>query len=511
MSFTPRQYQTDTVAAVNGFWEAGKRFPLVIAPTGAGKTETAKMILAPYRAPMAIVHTMTLFQQTMRRCPDVRVYTLQSLIAKGVKADARRQGLARHDCAWFDEAHHVGGEDWQAVLDIPWLPKRRFGVTATPMRVDGTALGDIFDCFHVAAQYSQLVAGGYLCRCDVHRPEVSRKDQKKLKVRPDGVALYLEHARVQLEDPRFGSMTWRPGIHFETTIEQCEEASQRYIEAGVRSAVISSRTLPEERARLFEAYSRGELDMLCSPTVLAEGFDSPRAEVCVLRRMVDHVGDFLQRVGRVLRPFPGKQRALLIDCCNATTKKTHGLPTDDRVYSLTGKGIQSVEEAQEAKPVLLEEEETPEKIEWRAVQVKSQMVRDTLLSRYRDIVATAAENNYRPGWVFHRFAQVTSLSIPMRFASKYQSVCPVCRKRHKVGDEIFWLKGDGGPAKWNTTLGTPGDAGSIPLSGALHPECWVQALDEGALSLASAALEHEDSWKPRGSFAHDLGDDDIPF
>jgi DNA repair protein RadD len=458
MSFTPRPYQAATEAAVNAFWAEGKAFPLVIAPTGAGKTEISKMLLGNYRAPMSIVHTRTLFEQTARRVPDCRVYTLQGLLAKGEKADARRAGLARHDIVFFDEAHHLGGAEWRAALSIPWLPKRRFGVTATPMRADGTPLGDIFDCYHVAAKYSELVRDGYLVRCDVVRSEISRTSQKKQKVRPDGVNAYLEHSRR-------GDGSWRPGIHFEVTIEACELANQRYNEAGVRSELITNNTDTDARRRIFDRYSAGELDMLCSPTVLAEGFDSPRAEVCVLRRSTDHVGDYLQRVGRVLRPFPGKDRALLIDICNASTKKGHGLPTDDRVYSLEGKGIQLQAEVEEEEEKELKPPPTP----YETVQAGYRLIRDTLLSRYRDLQSQAEELGYKSGWVWHRFTEATSISPPSRFEAKYQSTCLHCRKRMKLGETIFWrMRGE-----------------------VFHEECWFNSLDEAQLTAASSALEND--------------------
>lgn len=487
-----RPYQTESVEAVRGFWAAGKRCPLLVAPTGAGKTEMSKAILEPFRFPMAVVHTETLFEQTARRVPNARIYTVQSLIAPGAAGDRRRAGLKRHDCAWMDEAHHMAAGAWSKVLsllgDMP-----RFGVTATPKRADGTPLGDIFDAMHVAAKYSDLLRDGYLVRCDVQSPQIGRKDQKKEKVRPDGVAAYLEHGRVPLDDPRsVAGLKWRPGIHFEVTIEACESACQRYNEAGVRSAVVCKDTSTEERAHIFAEYTAGRLDMLCSPTALAEGFDSPRAEVCVLRRSCDHVGDFMQRVGRVLRPFSGKARALLIDCCD--TKQRHGLPTDDRVFSLDGQGIANVPPPAPEGVIEDEEPAGPAPQPWRTEIARYTIIQDTLLSRYRDLQAQALDNGYKPGWVWHRFTEATSIAAPSTFAAKYQSVCVHCRKRLKVGEMMFW----------------PG------TKQAYHEECWFRSLDGERLEAASEALEHAEEWRPiRSRRVHDSsdvhGDNDIPF
>lgn len=454
-----RPYQETAVAGIRAAWDAGKRCPLLVAPTGAGKTEMAKALLSGFRSPCVIVHTDVLFEQTARRIPMARVYTIQSLVTAGASGDLRRAGLARHDACFIDEAHHIASDSWrQALPHIDHLT--RFGATATPKRADGTPLGDIFDDLVVAAKYSELVAGGFLVRCDVWSPDIGRKRQKKEKVRPDGVAAYLEHGR--REDG-----AWRPGIHFETTIEACEIADRRYREAGLRSAVVCKDTCARERRSVFDAYSSGELDMLCSPTALAEGFDSPRAEVCVLRRSCDHVGDWIQRVGRVLRPAPGKERALLIDCCD--TRSKHGLPTDDRSYYLHGAGIEPEKQpAEEQEPQPGEtEEQLRIRIEYAAVEARYSIIRDTLLARYRALAQEAEELGYKPGWAFNRFREQTGIEMPHAFAAKFRSVCKACNKRLAVGEGIFWV----GPSHVE------------------HQECWIRRLDGEVLNGVEIALE----------------------
>lgn len=453
MTFELRPYQAAAIGSVRGSWAAGKKRPLLVAPTGAGKTQMAEALLQSAQLPMAIVHTDVLLEQTARRIPSARVYTIQSLIAKGTQADLRRLRLKRHDMCFIDEAHHLAAGQWSTAL--PYLGDMRvFGCTATPMRSDGTPLGDCFDDLIVAAQYSQLVKDGFLCPCDVARSEIPRNEQKEAKIRPDGVQAYLQHC------PRRDDGTWRPGIHFEVTIEACEGASRRYQAAGLRSEVVSCHTGAADRKRIFAEYTAGELDMLCSPTALAEGFDSPRAEVCVLRRSCDHLGDYMQRVGRVLRPFPGKERALLIDITGASAK--HSLPTDDRVYSLSGKAISALPPVQEEEP----KEKAPPST-WEMVQSRYQVIRDTLLSRYRDLCAQAADYGYKPGWVWHKFTQATSITPPRSFESKYASTCVHCRKRVAVGETIFW---DGTKRVY-------------------HQECWFAALDGERLGEAQQALE----------------------
>ncbi len=84
----------------------------------------------------------------------------------------------------------------------------------------------------------------------------------------------------------------------------------------------------------------GKVAILGQCNVLTEGFNDPGAEVCILARTCDHVGLYLQIVGRVLRPAPGKESALLIDLRGVVHR--HGLPDDERVYALEGDAIRTV-------------------------------------------------------------------------------------------------------------------------------------------------------------------------
>ena len=84
--------------------ETGGTFnPGLTSPTGSGKTEMAKALLARARSPLALCHTRVLLQQTVRRVPRARVMTIQSLLAAGAGGDKRRASLSRFDMCFIDE------------------------------------------------------------------------------------------------------------------------------------------------------------------------------------------------------------------------------------------------------------------------------------------------------------------------------------------------------------------------------------------------------------------------
>jgi superfamily II DNA or RNA helicase len=324
-----RSYQAAAVASVRAHWSAGRRRVVCCLPTGAGKTVVATALLAGATRPLALVHTRTLATQTRRRCPGVRVLTIQSALAGAARRDGTvLAALAAADVVFVDECHHLASASWVRVLSLLSPTARIVGCTATPVRADGTALGTGgagFDAMVATAPYSALLRAGHLAAVTV--------------VATPGMApaaAYLAHGRA-------AAGGWRPGILFAPTIAECTAAVATLSAAGVRAASIDATTPGRARAAAFAAYEAGEIDLLASPMALSEGFDSPRAAVCVLDRACAHVGTYMQMAGRVLRPHPSKDPAsggapaLVLDCRGAS--ELHGSPTDDRVYSLEGEGI----------------------------------------------------------------------------------------------------------------------------------------------------------------------------
>lgn len=463
-----RPYQVRSIEKAEAALEAG-RVPLIVAPTGAGKTVMACGVLRNHTPNLAaaLVHTKTLRDQSANSIPGALIQTIQGLTSKSPGAARRVLALSTRRRAFIDEAHHIVSEEWiEAYAALRGHGMQVFGATATPERADGTPLGDVFNELISETSYSELVDEGNLVPCDIASPEHSRKEQRKKKIRPDAVAAYIKHGKR-------ADGSWRPAIHFDRTKDDCYEAAKRFAEHGIRCAVITCDTPSSERQAVFDAFTCGLLDMLLSPQALAEGFDSRRAEVVVLNRTTSHIGGYKQMCGRVLRPYDRayidellsagwklqpsalvpKERALLIDCCDCSS--IHGKPTQECVYSLEGVGMQLVEETEEKDPV---EREAAERA--RMVDMQYRMIRDQVRDTYATIGTQAKERGYQRGWEYHRFLEKTGLTLPREFEAKFASICKHCRHRVTVGGKILWC----GP-------------GEI-----YHDDCWFESLGNEALS-----------------------------
>jgi superfamily II DNA or RNA helicase len=239
---------------------------------------------------------------------------------------AERGFVPPADLVVYDEAHHVVAPTSRGVLAAN--PQARvLGLTATPIRSDGTGLGDVFERLVTGPSVRELIAEGHLVPCDVVAPE---KPGKALASTP--AEAWLKHAE------------GRPGFLFAATIEESQGFVEALRGAGMRASHVDGGTPRGERDAAVEAFRRGDIDVLSSVYVFTEGVDVPRAEVCMLARGCGHAGIYLQMVGRVLRPAPGKARALLIDLLGSVHH--HGLPDDDREWSLDGRAARRAEKAQ---------------------------------------------------------------------------------------------------------------------------------------------------------------------
>jgi superfamily II DNA or RNA helicase len=162
----------------------------------------------------------------------------------------------------------------------------------------------------------------------------------------------------------------------------------------------------------------GYLDVITNCGVLAEGWDSPSVECCILARPTKHPGTYRQMVGRVLRPAEGKQHALILDHAGLTIR--HGFVEDPiewtldetrRAATFSAKGHLTV--CPECTAVMTAGKPCPE-CGWKRPPAEIQhregnLVRLDRASEPRVFHAMLAHialsRGYRPGWIAHKFKE----------------------------------------------------------------------------------------------------------
>jgi len=341
---TLRDYQQAALGRVRELSAAGVRSVCLVAPTGAGKTRMAVAWLTGHTglagAPLLhgdtglwIVHRLELLRQSADQLAEilgpldvgiiapgadsrprarVQVATVQTLLARGDRPVASRLVL--------DEAHHFVADQWCSLSDA-YPNTLTLGLTATPERQDGRPLGDIFEELVVAARYPDLVRDGFLVACRAYAPPSEIED---------GLALHpLEAYRRHGDGGLAFVFVGRTAV--------ADELAAEFTAAGIPARSVHQGTRKRDRIDTLDDFARGRIQVLTSVNALTEGVDVPAARVAILARGFRHVGSYLQAAGRILRPHRGKPDAILIDLVGATFR--HGLPIEDRVYSLDGEPI----------------------------------------------------------------------------------------------------------------------------------------------------------------------------
>lgn len=231
-------------------------------------------------------------------------------------------GILSHNC------HHYVSAEWGAIA----RQLRRalvVGLTATPERSDGAPLGDLFQILIPVAQPRELIASGHLVPTDVWSPPPMASG-----LMADPVEAFFDHP-----DTHANGRPKRT-IVFGANVPHAQELAERFAARGLRTACVDGEMKWDDRIEAIERFSAGELDLLTNVYCLTEGLDVPAIEVIVLARGCGSQGTFIQMVGRGKRPSAGKTRSLLLDCKRAVYQ--HGLPDEDREYSLTGRAIHEV-------------------------------------------------------------------------------------------------------------------------------------------------------------------------
>ncbi|MBN2582929.1 MAG: DEAD/DEAH box helicase [Planctomycetes bacterium] len=348
-----RDYQETAVAGV--VRALGNR-PILVAPTGSGKTVMATALVERIGGHVLwMAHRKELIEQAAARLQS------HGLVVGVIKAGVRPTPLAPVQVASvasllrrdfppaelivIDEAHHAAADSYRTILEgyasVPLV-----GLTATPFRLDGRGLGDLFGEIVVAAWPDELCSRGIL-----HKPKVwaspppdlrgvrvvagdYNKSQLAQRVNTreqnaDLVKMWLKHA------------AGRRTVAFAVDVEHSQAIVAAFRGVGLPAEHLDGKTHECERAAILERLASGRTLIVSNCMVLTEGWDLPVLECAIVARPTDSLNLHLQMVGRIMRACDGKDGAIVLD--HAGNHHKHGLVTRRLNYTLTSQKIGSDE------------------------------------------------------------------------------------------------------------------------------------------------------------------------
>lgn len=357
-----RPYQAAVLPRIGDAWRRGRRAPVLVAPTGSGKTLIATevirrsiefgwrvLFLAPRRELIdqavgkltgAGIEVSVLMAGDTRRDPYARV-TVASIDTLHARRDrAGEYPVLDPDLVVVDEAH-LFVTPLRAGILAHWPKARIVGLTATPARKDGRALGLIFDDLIEVATVAELTEAGYL----VPGRYFSLADPDLSKVRITAGDYNGKDLAAAMDQPKLvGDVvsTWlaraggRRTVVFATSISHSAALATEFrTRGGVAAEHVDANTPTIERRAIFDRFRDGTTQVLTNCTLASYGFDLPELDCVVMARPTKSLVLYLQMLGRGLRPAPGKQHCLVLDHAGIVCR--FGFADEPRPWSLEGK------------------------------------------------------------------------------------------------------------------------------------------------------------------------------
>ncbi len=229
-----------------------------------------------------------------------------------------------------DEAHTALGEKTSACIRA-WTGPVYIGMTATGALI-ARHVADLFPTQTSRFDLAQAARRGVISplRCLRIPPGPGVRTIAKVPLRKGEVdqdfdqeelaaLLDQEPFNVAIADLYKSRFRKVPGVLYTAGVQHAKNVAKAFQDAGIVARAVSGETPKRELAEILAAFERGEVDVLCNAMLLAEGWNSPRATICMHLAPTASRRVYQQRVGRVTRRAPGKEAGLVIDFVHPAT------------------------------------------------------------------------------------------------------------------------------------------------------------------------------------------------
>jgi len=343
-----RPYQTEAVASLRASLAMGAKRVILSSPTGSGKTEIGFEIIRGAQTKgkrvAFIANRIHLVDQTCRRLAKAGFeYGVvqgantkapwRAVLVCSIQTLARR-GMPDVDLIVVDEAHACAGtKAYRDVIGKTFC----IGLTATPYSKGlgkhyESLNGKLFEQVVTAARIKDLIRDGYLVSADVWAP--SEPDLSSVSMiagdyneRQLGEAVDKTELIGDIVAHWFKIAAGTPTVVFATNIAHSKHIVEQFRNAGVTAEHLDCYATEDERRGILERVTGGQTLIVSNVGVLAEGWDFPACRTLILARPTRSLIRYLQMAGRVLRPHPGKDRAIILD--HSGVVRRLGFPWDD--------------------------------------------------------------------------------------------------------------------------------------------------------------------------------------
>ncbi|PEF28254.1 helicase [Bacillus thuringiensis] len=347
--FQLHNYQKKLVEKTRKAYMEGFKSPCVVAPCGAGKSviisDIARMTTNNGKQVLFLVHRKELIDQI--RNTFIKNEVNMDFVEFGmVQTIVRRlDKTVKPSLIITDESHHGLAASYRKIYEY-FHDVLRLSFTATPIRLNGSGLGDINDVLIEEVDAEWLIENGFLSPYKYYAPKLIDTSLLKLNNLHEFSSSSIDKA---MESKTiYGDVVehyqklalGEQAICYCHNIESSKMVKQEFLNYGIVSEHIDAKTPKLEREEVITKFRNKEIKVLTNVDLIGEGFDVPDCSTVIMLRPTQSLSLYIQQSMRGMRYKPNKT-SIIID--HVDNVRRFGLPDQKRHWSLSSRKTSSTE------------------------------------------------------------------------------------------------------------------------------------------------------------------------
>lgn len=328
-----RDYQLELINKVRTEFARGCKRPLAVLGCGGGKTICFTFMALQHTLKDTdnyvwfLVHRVELVEQTIATFKNFNV-PMDNVFIGMVQTITRNPTKYRKPTLIIiDEAHHSTSKSYTNIIET-FNEVAVVGLTATPCRLNGDNLGNIFDSMVEGVSTEYLIDCKYLAPYEYYAPKINLK-------LPDIKRGDFDNGSVQYKSVVYSNIHKYIDYNKKTIIYCPNIEFSKRLASELDGAVhFDGNTSKNDRADIIARFRNGDINILLNVDLIGEGFDVPDCEVVMLLRPTMSLSLYIQQSMRCMRFKEGKV-AKIYDFVGNCFR--HGLPDDKRSWTLKDK------------------------------------------------------------------------------------------------------------------------------------------------------------------------------
>lgn len=332
-------YQQELVNKARQKLAQGNKSVLIVSPAGSGKSvvisEIARLTQERGGHVMFTVHRKELVEQITGSFKNNGVDISKCTIMTVGRIAHRLQTIPKPNLIICDESHHSLAKTYKKIYDY-YSDVPRLGFTASPWRLSGKGLGDVYDTMVEGPTVEWLIKNHFLA--PFKYKSVTLIDAKQLKKSSSG-----DYTSASISDAIgntiFGDVVknyrkfsdGKQAIVYAHSVEYSQQVAEQFKLAGISATHVDSKTSESKREQIMNSFKKGEITIICNVDLIGEGFNVPDCGTVILMRPTQSLVVDIQQSMRGMRYRPGKV-STIIDMVGNYTR--FGLPDQPREWSL---------------------------------------------------------------------------------------------------------------------------------------------------------------------------------